>query len=172
MNSPRDLSYCAHEVYRLDRPRFLQSLFVPEGSRRGLLALCALDLELRRIPSLVSEEMIGHIRYAWWREALEGLYQGAARGGQPVLEELQRIAAHVPQERLLALVDAYAAPYPQAPTGAQEALDNAAAAFLGAAAPQALAAWEKAGGILRRHYRRYKTRLQPWLTFKLLLAGL
>jgi hypothetical protein len=151
----------------------MQSLFVPEAQRRGLLALLALNLELKRIPGLVTEEMIAHIRYAWWRETLEGLYAGSRRAGQPVLEELQPLieAGHIPQAALMALVDAYATPYPEKPAGAQEALENAADCLLQSTAPTALKPWRKAGGIIGRHRRRYKERLQGWLALKLLLAG-
>ena len=63
--------YCADLVRRLDYDRFLMSLFVPQTERPALLAVCALNAELAQVRSLVSEEMIGHIRLAWWQEALE-----------------------------------------------------------------------------------------------------
>lgn len=72
-------SYCAGEVRRLDRDRFLCALFAPADARRGLMALYAFNLELARIPETVSEPLLGHMRLQWWRDALAAHY-----GGKPV----------------------------------------------------------------------------------------
>ncbi|MEE8515860.1 MAG: squalene/phytoene synthase family protein [Alphaproteobacteria bacterium] len=72
-------SYCAGEVRRLDRDRFLCALFAPADARRGLMALYAFNLELARIPETVSEPLLGHMRLQWWRDALTAHY-----GGKPV----------------------------------------------------------------------------------------
>lgn len=56
--------------------RFLSALFAPPPARAGLLALAALDWELKRIPALVSEPMLGAIRYQWWRDTIGGIYAG------------------------------------------------------------------------------------------------
>ncbi len=76
----RHLSYCGHEVRKHDRDRFLTSLFVPPRRAQALLAVYALNTELAHIRDAVSEEeTIGHIRLAWWQEAIEALYVGARR---------------------------------------------------------------------------------------------
>src|SRR5579864_8087467 len=105
------LSYCAQEVYRHDRDRFLLSLFVPTVRRETLLALYALNVELARVHAAISEEMIGHIRYAWWQEALEALYAGGRISGHPVLEALAPAihGGHIPSEALMPLVESYRA---------------------------------------------------------------
>ena len=69
-------SYCAGEVRRLDRDRFLCALFAPADARRGLMALYAFNLELARIPETVSEPLLGHMRLQWWRDALAAHYAG------------------------------------------------------------------------------------------------
>ncbi|WP_439534160.1 squalene/phytoene synthase family protein [Polymorphobacter sp.] len=61
-----------------DRERWLASLYAPAPVRPALLALFALDLTLAEIPASVSEPMVGAIRLAWWREALEALDKGRA----------------------------------------------------------------------------------------------
>ena len=49
------------------------------------MALFALDLEFGAIVASTTEPMIGEIRLAWWREALEGLDAGAVPA-QPLLQ--------------------------------------------------------------------------------------
>jgi phytoene synthase len=48
------------------------------------MAVQALDLELESVVAGTTEPMIGEIRLAWWREALQGLdvkeYQVVLRG--------------------------------------------------------------------------------------------
>src|SRR5882724_8075260 len=98
----RKLSHCAEEIRRHDRDRFLAALFVPVEQREALFAACALNIELARIRTAVSEEMLGHIRQAWWEEAVEALYVGAPPRGQPVLLALAPVieAGHLPHDAL------------------------------------------------------------------------
>jgi phytoene synthase len=51
---------------------FAATLFAPEDKRDALVALYSFDFEIKRIPFLVSEPMLGEIRLQWWREALNG----------------------------------------------------------------------------------------------------
>jgi phytoene synthase len=55
------------------------------------MALHGLDLELESVVAGTTEPMIGEIRLAWWREALEGLDAGRV----PAQPLLQLIAAEV-----------------------------------------------------------------------------
>ncbi len=55
-----------------DRDRYWAALFVPEPSRTGLMTLAAFNVELARIPEIVSDPMMGEIRLQWWRDALAG----------------------------------------------------------------------------------------------------
>ena len=61
-----------------DRELWLATLYAPAPVREALIALFALDSTLAAIPPSVSEPMIGAIRLAWWREALEALDHSAA----------------------------------------------------------------------------------------------
>ena len=62
-------------TYEYDR--YLTALLMPRAGREGLILLLAFAGELKRIPNLVNEPMIGAIRLQWWRDALEA----AARPG-------------------------------------------------------------------------------------------
>jgi phytoene synthase len=59
--------------------------------RPAWLALHGLDLELESVVAGTTEPMIGEIRLAWWREALQGLDAGRV----PAQPLLQLIAAEV-----------------------------------------------------------------------------
>lgn len=165
------LSYCADMVRAHDRDLYLLALFVPAAKREGLLSLYALATELSHLRHMVSEEMIGHIRYAWWRETLEALYAGTPRPGHPVLEALQPQLAQLPQAHLMALVEAYAGPYPQAPQGEDAALETLSLLWLAAHAPEAIKPWRKAHRILTRHRTRHGRKRHSWLLLKLLVSG-
>jgi phytoene synthase len=69
-------SYCAAQVRRLDRDRYLTALFAPAHDRAHLLALYAFNLEVARAHEMVREPMMGRIRLQWWRERLAEIYDG------------------------------------------------------------------------------------------------
>ncbi|HWJ71807.1 MAG TPA: phytoene/squalene synthase family protein [Kaistia sp.] len=73
-------AFCAEEVRRHDRDRFLADLFAPEPARRHLFALHAFNLEIARVRELVSSPMPGEIRLQWWRDVLDGKAAGDAAG--------------------------------------------------------------------------------------------
>ncbi|RKQ71528.1 phytoene/squalene synthetase [Litorimonas taeanensis] len=58
-----------------DPDRYRSSLFAEPGVRERLILLYAFHLELARIPELVSEPMIGQIRYQWWRDVITEIYE-------------------------------------------------------------------------------------------------
>lgn len=67
-----------------DRDRYLSVLYASGAVRPALFALHGIDLEMAAIVAGTTESMIGEIRLAWWREALEGLDQGVVPA-QPLL---------------------------------------------------------------------------------------
>ncbi len=71
----------------LDPDRALALSYVPASRRAAVAALWALDSALGRILAGGREPMIGAIKLAWWREALERL-DGAPPPAEPVLEAL------------------------------------------------------------------------------------
>lgn len=50
----------------------------PQG-RADLYLLYAFHYELAKVPELVSEPMIGHIRYQWWRDCVDEIYSDGAK---------------------------------------------------------------------------------------------
>ena len=77
----------AERVRAADLDRYLATLYAPATLRPALYALHALDLELLDVARSTSEPMIGLIRLAWWRDALERL-DAAPPPAQPLLEAL------------------------------------------------------------------------------------
>ncbi len=67
-----------------DHDRYLATLYAPAAVRPALMVLWGLDLELEAVVAGTSEPMIGAIRLAWWREALEALDTGRVPA-QPLL---------------------------------------------------------------------------------------
>jgi 15-cis-phytoene synthase len=74
-----DYAYCEELVRRHDQDRWLASLFIPQDRRRHIHALYAFSLEIARVKDIVSEPLLGEIRFQWWRDALEGKNAGEAR---------------------------------------------------------------------------------------------
>lgn len=62
--------HCAALVRRFDKDRFLASLFIPEPTRRHVLALYAFNLEAARVRETISSPLPGEIRLQWWRDVL------------------------------------------------------------------------------------------------------
>ena len=127
--SPEPRSYCAAEVRRLDRERYLAALFAPSGRRDALFALYAFNLEVAKTAELVSESMLGEIRLQWWREALDGIFAGSVREHPVVAALVEAVEAHdLDRARFEAIVDGRAADLDPGPPADMEALEAYAAA--------------------------------------------
>lgn len=151
------------------RNEFLAAMFVPEPVRQGLFALYALDIELEHISHLVKEEMIGHIRYAWWAETIEGLANNPINANKhEVLQALTQ--AGWTADLLLPIVAEYRDNFPEAPKNISGVLQNSAKQFIQKHAPQALQKWQKATDKITAHQQKYAGRYYSWLLFKLLFV--
>ena len=75
----------------LDPDRRLALAYVPAARRPALEALWRLDVNLGAVLAGGRDPMIGRIRLAWWREALEALDRSPP-AAEPLLRSL---AAHV-----------------------------------------------------------------------------
>lgn len=112
MSTDQRLDYCAGQVHEFDRDHWLTALFAPEAVRPSLYALYAFNIEISRVPDLVSEPMLGEIRLQWWREVLDALRWGDIRD-HPVAQGLAHAMAegsggrHI--EVMEGLIDARAA---------------------------------------------------------------
>ena len=94
-----------------DYDRFLCIQLAPASARPGLYAVTALHVEIARIAEIVSEPLLGHIRLAWWREALEEIIAGQLPRNHPVVLALVEVYAAHPAVfvLLLRMIDARAA---------------------------------------------------------------
>jgi phytoene synthase len=70
-----------------DRWLDLAFSYAPAGARRAIAALFALDAALGDILRTTREPLVGQMRLAWWREALQGLDASGAPA-EPVLQSL------------------------------------------------------------------------------------
>jgi 15-cis-phytoene synthase len=86
---------------------YLAALLAPRSARIDLLALAAFAGEIGRIPSLVTEPMMGAIRLQWWRDALAT--DPGARTGHPIADQIRDLAARHRNVSgdLLAIIDAH-----------------------------------------------------------------
>jgi 15-cis-phytoene synthase len=98
------------QVRAADPDRWLSSRFVGDAEARAdLIALYAFEAELLAIPTRVTQPLLAEMRYAWWREQMDGVFAGEARRGHPVLEALTTAAGRRGLERapLEALIEAH-----------------------------------------------------------------
>jgi len=89
----RNLSYCGNEVRQYDPDRFATAMLAPPARREGLFSLYAFNLEVAKTREAVSEPMLGEIRLQWWREAIEGIYDGTPRRHEVVQPLAELVAA-------------------------------------------------------------------------------
>jgi NADH dehydrogenase [ubiquinone] 1 alpha subcomplex assembly factor 6 len=101
------IAYCADQVKQYDRDRYTICAGVSPEARKALYALYAFNLEVAKIRETVSEPMLGQIRLQWWREAIDGIYQGTPRDHAVVTALAAAIGRHnPPRERFERLIDA------------------------------------------------------------------
>lgn len=110
--------HCFDLVRAGDKDRYLASLFAPEDKRKHLHALYAFNIEVSRIPELVSDVAVGEIRYQWWLDTVEGIYHHEV-SPHPVAQSLAAAieAGDLPKHALQNLVkakifDLYSDPMP------------------------------------------------------------
>lgn len=59
-----------------DPDRYRAALLAQDDMREDLCVLYAFHMELAKIPELISEPMLGAIRYQWWRDCVDEIYTG------------------------------------------------------------------------------------------------
>lgn len=98
------------DVRDADPDRWLSSRFVHDDQARSdLIVLYAFEAELLSIPTRVTQPLLAEMRYAWWREQMDGVFSDVARKGHPVLEALTDLVARHGLNRAPfdALIDAH-----------------------------------------------------------------
>jgi 15-cis-phytoene synthase len=100
-------AHCDSLLRRDDPDRWFACLFLPAGVRPHVHALYAFNLEIARIRELVSEPMLGEIRFQWWREALAGERRSEAESHPVAAAMLDTIAKFgLAGDRFSAMIDA------------------------------------------------------------------
>ena len=64
------------QLKSVDPDRLRAAVFADKDGCERLQLLYAFHYELAKVPELVSEPMIGQIRYQWWRDAVSEIYEG------------------------------------------------------------------------------------------------
>ena len=171
----------------VDPDRYRSAMLADDEPREKLLVIYAFHSELAKIPELVSETMIGEIRYQWWRDVVEEIYSGGKVRAHEVATPLTSVLreSDVPRFWIDRLIDARSRDLDPAPfadiAAAQDYAHNTsgvltqiAAAivapdFDSEAAGRAGAAWGMTG--LARSYRWYHAGMLSWLEFSDILAA-
>ena len=100
------ISEFQNELKSLSPIYYAASLFAPSDKRDALMTLYRFDAEIKRIPSLVSEQMLGEIRLVWWQEALRGERAEEARLN-PLADAILDVIANdkLPLSAMLQLIE-------------------------------------------------------------------
>lgn len=88
-----------------DRDRWVTAMMAGPLAPR-LMALYAFDLEVARIPAVVSEPLLGEMRLQFWRDVVEAIHAGRPVPGHEVAGPLAEAVADLPRAPLDALLDA------------------------------------------------------------------
>ncbi len=74
-----DVKICADHVRNNDPDRYLCAMFTPVIARPALMSLYAFNIELALVRERVNEQLLGEMRFQWWREQIDHSYEGTAR---------------------------------------------------------------------------------------------
>ncbi len=91
----------------VDPDRYRAALMAGAPARDRLLTLYAFHYELAKVPEMVSEPVIGAIRYQWWRDAVAEIYEGKPVRKHEVATPLRTVLidCDVPRYWVDALID-------------------------------------------------------------------
>lgn len=174
-----DSEYCTSLVMKHDRERLLCAMLAPEASRPALIALLAWNHEIAKIGEMVSDSMVGLIRFQWWSEVLDEIYENKHVRDHAVAQELaEAIRRHrLPKEEFEAILTAREADLQSAPFASLNALDRYAIVTVGGllklwllvlgvreeiafdAAQHAGAAWALVGILRSIHHQAHNNRV-------------
>lgn len=129
------LSELGSQVKQQDHDRYLTLVFAPAAVREDLFALAAFNQELARTAERVSEPLLGEMRFAWWRDAIEAMISDGAVPEHPVTQALHPLVAQgrLPAAELLDMVEARRRDLDPEPFASEQALHRYAAETAGAA---------------------------------------
>lgn len=173
MNNADNTQYCSDLARRWHADLFLSSLFVPAETRHDLHAVYAFSAEIAGIRQAVSEELLAHIRYAWWEESLALFSEGHSPRAHPVLESLAPLAGagRIATDALGGIITLHRSHYPEAPQTADAPLYALSETLL-SADPEGLGGFRRATKVIQKHRQAYGRGKNGWLHLKLLAAGM
>ncbi len=95
------------QLKRADPDRYRAAMFADKEVRERLLLLYAFHYELAKVPELVSEPMIGTIRYQWWRDVIAEIYEDRPVRQHEITTPLARLVSDcdIPRFWLDKLID-------------------------------------------------------------------
>jgi len=137
----KSLDYCRQLARSNAYGEYVCMLTLKPASRRRVLPLIALDAELRQVAAKVREEMLAHIRYAWWRENIVA----KKAPEHPVLQALA--GAGAAQESLAHMIDEAQTAWPKI-ADTHAALHAAVMASLDASGQER---WQRGLQIVEKH---------------------
>lgn len=70
------LDYCSDLVRKYDSPSYTLSHFVPAHAQPAYMAIRAFNIEISRIPDIVSNTTIGQMRHQFWKDAINKTFDG------------------------------------------------------------------------------------------------
>jgi len=92
----------------IDPDLYVACFFVPARHRSHVGALIAFMLEVERIAMQVNEPMVAQVRYAWWREQVDAIFEGRAVAAPVVRGLREAVLAHeLPRAPLDAIIDGH-----------------------------------------------------------------
>ncbi|WP_172329370.1 squalene/phytoene synthase family protein [Mangrovicoccus sp. HB161399] len=116
------LDACADLVRRGDPDRWISLRGQPRAVRARLLPVYAANVEIARAPWVSQEPMIGQMRLAWWREAMEEIASGGPVRRHEVATPLSEVLTAAGAEALDAAIVARHADLEAAPFAGSVAL--------------------------------------------------
>lgn len=108
MNDTSVFDYCGDLVRKLDRDRYLASLYVPADLRPFVFAVYAFNCEIASIREQITNPLIGEIRLQYWTDLLDKKGETESRilppVAQAVLETIR--LCHLSVKDFLVLIEA------------------------------------------------------------------
>lgn len=108
---------CEDDLRRLDRDQFLCAQFARPERRGDLYALHAFYQDVARAPDATDQPLLARMRVQWWKDALDGIYEGSPPH-HPIAQALSQtvrargLARSVVEDLLDARLDAAERPPP------------------------------------------------------------
>lgn len=167
----------------VDPDRMRAARLAEPDIRDRLFALYAFHAELAKIPELVSEPMLGQIRYQWWRDCLNEIYSDGPVRAHEVSTPLSEMVTQSGMSRFLLdrIIDGRERDLDPTPFKALKAATEYADATSGALAQAAAMICGSEGGLiagrawgltgLARSYRYYTDGMLSEVAFDDLMAA-